>query len=81
MKPGALVVYIDNSSEPFTTYAESIFTPELFETVRANDNVELQLSPSEEKRALGEYLKLIGRPPKLRSRSSIRVWRKKKPKK
>lgn len=78
MKPGALVVYIDNSSEQFTKFAESIFTPALFETVRADDNVVLQLSPTEEKAALGRHLKLIGRMPKLNSRCAVRVWRKKR---
>jgi hypothetical protein len=78
IKPGALVVYIDNSSEQFTQFATSIFTPAMFETLRADDNAALQLSPTEEKAALGRYLDLIGRPPKLGSRCAVRVWRKKR---
>lgn len=78
MKPGAVVVYIDNSSEQFTRFAESIFIPSMFEKLRSDDNVVLQLSPREEKAALGRYLTLIGRLPKLNSRCAVRVWRKKR---
>jgi hypothetical protein len=59
----------------------TVHTSALFETVHADDNVVLQLSSSEEKTALGNHLKLLGRMPKLNSRCAVRVWRKKRPKK
>jgi hypothetical protein len=76
MKPGALVVYIDNSSDTFTQYARSIFRDELFEIIFRDEKTRLQLNPSEERRALEEYLRTINRSPRLTSNATRLVFRK-----
>lgn len=77
MKKGAIVVYLDNSGDDFTNHVESIFTPALFNTIRATDHRDLRLSPSEERRSLGPHLKLLGRDPRLKAHAAYRIWQKK----
>jgi len=76
-KPGALVLYIDNCSDQFTNYAESLFDKAHFDLIYKIDKEHLQISSNEEKKDLGEFLTMIGRQPKLGSDASVRVWRKK----
>jgi hypothetical protein len=77
MKSGAFVVYLDNKSKEFTEYAESIFDANRFTRIGGWDERSLRLDASEDRKALGRYLEMVGRPPRLTAESAARIWRKK----
>jgi hypothetical protein len=77
MHKGAMVLYIDNSSDSFTKYAESIFIPDAFEVLVKQTNEQLLPGSSEQTSDLEPYVSRFDRTPKVRSQATIRVWRKK----
>ena len=77
MPTGGIVLYIDNSSDQFTEYAESIFTAGQFETLNDETKVRLLPGSSEQTSDLEPYKSLFDRSPKVTSQATVRVWQKK----
>ena len=79
-KPGALFLYVDNGSEMFNTYFDTQWRGrgDIKAVIEADDT---SIIPrfSEQASELGDYRNKFGQHPKLRSRISYRVLRKKKP--
>lgn len=77
MPEGALILYIDNSSEKFTMYAEEIFNAGSFECVHKETKERIFPSSSEQSSDIEPYKSKFSRTPKVQSHASVRVWRKK----
>ncbi|BEU96218.1 hypothetical protein ACDW_19230 [Acidovorax sp. DW039] len=77
MPSGSLVLYIDNSSDEFTSYAESVFTNDLFELCHNKTKERLLPGGSEQTSDIEPYKTRFARTPKVQSQASVRVWKKK----
>lgn len=77
MQSGSVVLYIDNSSDQFTEYAENIFSPDKFEVLLAETKERLLPGSSEQTSDIEPYKSQFGRSPKVTSHATVRVWRKK----
>lgn len=76
MAVGATVLYIDNSSANFTSYAESIFNSTQFVMLSNETNIRILPDNTEQTSDLEPYKNLFSRTPKIQSQVSVRVWRK-----
>lgn len=77
MPSGSAVLYIDNSSDEFTNYAESVFSPALFELIHSETKERLLPGGAEQTSDIEPYKTKFGRTPKVQSNASVRVWKKK----
>lgn len=77
MPIGARILYIDNSSPQFTSYAESIFNTNQFELIGSETNIYILPDYSEQTSDIEPYKSVFSRSPKVRSQATVRVWRKK----
>lgn len=77
MPSGCTVLYIDNSSDEFTDYAESIFNTATFDLLDSETKVRLLPGNAEQTSDLEPYKTKFARTPKVTSQASVRVWRKK----
>jgi Putative SAM-dependent methyltransferase len=77
MPAGAMVLYIDNSADDFTNYAESVFKAKSFELLHSETKEKLFPSNSEQTSDLEPYKSQFERTPKVTSHASVRIWRKK----
>lgn len=77
MPPGSIVLYIDNSSDEFTNYAESVFTSVLFELIHSETKERLMPGGAEQTSDIEPYKTKFGRTPKIQSNASVRIWKKK----
>ncbi len=79
-KPGALFLYVDNGSEVFNNYFDTQWNGRVdIEAVVEADDEWITPRFSEQASELGDYRNKFGQHPKLKSRISYRVLRKKKP--
>jgi len=74
MKPGALLLYIDNNSPCFTNWFDSIAVAGGLEIVKSEEEI-VKMTTDEEKTALGEYLSKF-QPVKLEANVAFRVYKK-----
>lgn len=77
MPSGCTVLYIDNSSDEFTDYAESLFDTTSFDLLDSETKVRLLPGNAEQTSDLEPYKTKFARTPKVTSHASVRVWRKK----
>ena len=76
MKPGAIIVNIDNGNQIFNSYADSIFYDSRFNLLKSEDSKRLLPSSDEQKSSLGNYLDRFGSP-KIEANVGYRIWSKK----
>jgi hypothetical protein len=77
IKPGALILYIDNGSEGFNKYIDEISAGAGLECLTLENNVAMRPRNIEQASVIEAYrTKFGGRFPKLKSTVSIRVYRK-----
>jgi Putative SAM-dependent methyltransferase len=77
MQSGAMVLYVDNSSDSFTQYAEGIFKQQMFDVLYCETKQVLLPGNSEQTSDLEPYKSQFGWSPKIKSDATVRVWRKK----
>jgi hypothetical protein len=78
MKSGAYVVCIDNAVPAFINFGKQLFPAKYFELLHEDKSMALRISPNEEKKALGPYLDIVSKQPRLSTDAAARlIWRKK----
>lgn len=75
-KSGAMFIYTDNGSDRFNDYFRQQCDAAKLQEVLRQDNIEIVPSYTEQKAELAKYSKKFDHDPKLKSRMTLRVFRK-----